>query len=175
MFTFSRPTEACSTMTCRLASGRQRNGIQTGKWVLLTIPTRIIESGHVCVRRGPGHRLTEVAEIKETLSAPCASCEEIDDALRSYLAAATAAKGLLVNRFPARLTTEADHLHPEEYIAHCVLELCASSIFTAHGDYVRRQFVYVLLQVSQRLCHMAIGLTADRRKTRTCCTSSPHS
>jgi hypothetical protein len=27
-----------------------------------------------------------------------------------------------------------------------VLELCASNIFTAHADYVRRQFVFVLLQ-----------------------------
>jgi hypothetical protein len=46
-----------------------------------------------------GHLLMKAVEIKETLSAPCATCEEIDDALRSYLAAATAAKGLLVNRF----------------------------------------------------------------------------
>lgn len=39
-----------------------------------------------------------------------------------------------------------EYLHSELAVSRCSYKLLASSIFAAHGDYVRRQMVYGLLQ-----------------------------
>ncbi|KAK5172966.1 pre-rRNA processing [Saxophila tyrrhenica] len=71
-------------------------------------------------------------ELERVLKAPCETHEDIDDALRSFLA----------------LTTEhrKDYVQTEYDFAQCCYRLLNSPLYSTHSDYVRRQILYCLLQ-----------------------------
>ncbi|KAF4212122.1 hypothetical protein CNMCM8980_001459 [Aspergillus fumigatiaffinis] len=71
-------------------------------------------------------------ELQEIVSIPCSTEDLIDNALRSYLSLATKYKD--------------EYLNSPFEVSRCSYKLLASSIFTAHADYVRRQMIYGLLQ-----------------------------
>ncbi|KAF7182209.1 hypothetical protein CNMCM7691_001688 [Aspergillus felis] len=71
-------------------------------------------------------------ELQEIVSTPCSTEDLIDNALRSYLSLATKYKD--------------EYLSSPFEVSRCSYKLLASSIFTAHADYVRRQMIYGLLQ-----------------------------
>ncbi|KAJ5640586.1 hypothetical protein N7528_000211 [Penicillium herquei] len=71
-------------------------------------------------------------ELEAIVSKPAETEDLIDDSLRAYLSLTTLHK---------------DELLPSEWdISQCSYKLFASSIFSAHADYVRRQIIYGLLQ-----------------------------
>ncbi|KAL9094847.1 MAG: hypothetical protein Q9165_002796 [Trypethelium subeluteriae] len=71
-------------------------------------------------------------ELDDIVSTPCDSDQQIDNSLRSWLRFSTSYKD--------------EYLQSEYDIARCALKLTQSVLFTANTDYVRRQFVYCLLQ-----------------------------
>ncbi|KAJ5281061.1 hypothetical protein N7478_006433 [Penicillium angulare] len=71
-------------------------------------------------------------ELEAIVSKPADSEDLIDDALREYLGFTTQYKD--------------EFLRSEWDVSQCSYKLFASSIFSAHGDYVRRQIIYGLLQ-----------------------------
>ncbi|OJJ40348.1 hypothetical protein ASPWEDRAFT_33713 [Aspergillus wentii DTO 134E9] len=71
-------------------------------------------------------------ELQEIVSTPCGSEDLIDNTLRAYLGLTTKYKD--------------EYLNSEYDISRCSYKLISSSIFAAHGDYVRRQIIYGLLQ-----------------------------
>ncbi|PLB34517.1 DUF2013 domain-containing protein [Aspergillus candidus] len=71
-------------------------------------------------------------EIQEIVSTPCSSEDSIDDALRTYLSLAAHYRD--------------EYLHSALAVSRCSYKLLTSSIFAHHGDYVRRQMIYGLLQ-----------------------------
>ncbi|KAF2144376.1 uncharacterized protein K452DRAFT_266133 [Aplosporella prunicola CBS 121167] len=72
------------------------------------------------------------AELDDILSADCPAHEQIDNALRSYL---SFTKGF-----------KEEYLQTEDDIEQCVRKLFEAPLFTAHKAYVRRQFIYSLIQ-----------------------------
>ncbi|KKY27270.1 hypothetical protein UCRPC4_g01172 [Phaeomoniella chlamydospora] len=71
-------------------------------------------------------------ELRESLSKHCGTHEAIDDALREWLTDAIDSKGEYVN---------------SEYdIARCSYTLISSPLFESHGEYIRRQIIFGLLQ-----------------------------
>ncbi|KAI9850749.1 MAG: hypothetical protein M1838_005160 [Thelocarpon superellum] len=72
------------------------------------------------------------AELDDIVSATCPSHALIDNALRSYL------------HFTSNYREE--YLTSEYDMARCSDKLLQSKLFVAHEDYVRRQFIYCLLQ-----------------------------
>ncbi|GFG27342.1 protein dip1 [Aspergillus udagawae] len=80
-------------------------------------------------------------ELQEIVSTPCSTEDLIDNALRSYLSLATKYKG---GRLFFNLDDE--YLNSPFEVSRCSYKLLASSIFTAHAGYVRRQMIYGLLQ-----------------------------
>lgn len=91
-------------------------------------------------------------KIEAVLAADCATHDDIDDALRSYL-------GLLNNHYRDFITTD-------EHLGHCAYLLYASQLFTLHGSYIRQQLVYCLLQ-EEEICALRIAVTfllADARE-----------
>ncbi|KAF2085424.1 hypothetical protein K490DRAFT_46903 [Saccharata proteae CBS 121410] len=71
-------------------------------------------------------------ELDDIIAAPCQTNELIDNALRSYLSFATNFKE--------------EYLQTEDDVELCARKLFQSTLFTAHKDYVRRQFIAGLLQ-----------------------------
>ncbi|KAF2838593.1 hypothetical protein M501DRAFT_1004364 [Patellaria atrata CBS 101060] len=71
-------------------------------------------------------------ELDDIVAGQCETCELIDNALRSYLHFTT--------------TFKEEYLKSEYDIARCSYKLLESRIFRAHKEYVRRQFIYCLLQ-----------------------------
>lgn len=71
-------------------------------------------------------------ELQMVISTPCDSEDVIDNVLRGYL-------DLTVRYKDDYLTSELD-------TSRCSFKLFSSSLFAAHGDYVRRQLLYGLLQ-----------------------------
>ncbi|KAL9625082.1 MAG: hypothetical protein Q9160_000811 [Pyrenula sp. 1 TL-2023] len=71
-------------------------------------------------------------ELDDLLSAPCETHESIDNTLRSYLNLTTSVKDEYIN-------TEYD-------VANCNYRLLSSDLFAKHGDYIRQQIIYGLLQ-----------------------------
>ncbi|KAF2239472.1 hypothetical protein EV356DRAFT_572278 [Viridothelium virens] len=71
-------------------------------------------------------------ELDDIVATPCDSEQQIDDSLRSWLRFSTSYKD--------------EYLQSEYDIARCSLKLTQSVLFTANTDYVRRQFIYCLLQ-----------------------------
>ncbi|EFX00826.1 hypothetical protein CMQ_1907 [Grosmannia clavigera kw1407] len=71
-------------------------------------------------------------ELNYALSTPCASYELIDNALRAWLELVSACRDR--------------YLEEEEDLARCSQKLLTSTIFEAHGAYVRTQIIYSLLQ-----------------------------
>lgn len=69
-------------------------------------------------------------ELDDIVSAPHDTHELIDDILRAFI----------------DYTTKYTHLHSEYDIARCCYKLLDSHLFATNHDYVRRQFVYGLLQ-----------------------------
>ena len=90
--------------------------------------------------------------LAHILSVRCSTHEEIDDALRLYLATASENKC----ESPSALTYGTSDLGlldsfltSSNDLARCCFELCGSGLFHSNRDYVRRQFIYSLLQVMQ--------------------------
>lgn len=71
-------------------------------------------------------------ELHDICAARCDNHEHIDNTLRSYLAFAA--------------TFREDYLETEYDIARCCYELLGAKLFKGNREYVRRQFVYGLLQ-----------------------------
>jgi len=129
-----------------------------------TISTTNSDSGKVgalCQRANEPSRkrtatLTVRIELDRILSAPCDSHELIDDALRSFLALANGFKRTSTHLLPGCpwaeavwhiLTGRKDVYLPSEYdIARCCYKLLDADLFQSNQDYVRRQFLYCLLQ-----------------------------
>ena len=108
------------------------------------------------------------AEIKEALSPPCVSCEEIDDALRSYLAAATAGKGLLVNKFPA--TADARSGPSASGGVYCTLRLRIKCIQHIYRSWRLREAAVCLcittgISTTMRYGDPAVRLTGGRPRS----------
>lgn len=70
------------------------------------------------------------AELQTVLATECTTHQQIDDCLRQFLES----------------STSADFLDTEYDIARCCYRLIDSPLFQQNKDYVRRQFVYCLLQ-----------------------------
>ncbi|KAF2664407.1 hypothetical protein BT63DRAFT_460704 [Microthyrium microscopicum] len=70
--------------------------------------------------------------LSDVLSTPCTTPESIDNCLRSFLS-------LIV-------TYKAEYLASDDEVSRCVYQLRTAAVFTQQEEYVRRQFVYVLLQ-----------------------------
>ncbi|KAJ5679689.1 hypothetical protein N7462_007933 [Penicillium macrosclerotiorum] len=104
-------------------------------------------------------------ELQAILSKSCDSEDRIDDALREYLGLTTQYKGDNTQRpsnpppslpLPLRrggafyhVALGVDSFLRSEYdISRCSYKLFASNIFAVHADYVRRQIIYGLLQVT---------------------------
>ncbi|KAJ5732620.1 hypothetical protein N7493_004101 [Penicillium malachiteum] len=98
-------------------------------------------------------------ELEAIVSKPAESEDLIDDALRAYLSLTTLHKGdhscaFTLTRTPpfssrppnAYIELSYELLPSEWDISQCSYKLFASSIFSAHADYVRRQIIYGLLQ-----------------------------
>ncbi|KAK8196815.1 hypothetical protein HDK77DRAFT_488067 [Phyllosticta capitalensis] len=71
-------------------------------------------------------------ELDDILSAPCDTSQAIDNSLRSYLSFSTNFKE--------------EYLQTENDIHQCVYKLLGTTLFRQNKEYVRRQFVYCLLQ-----------------------------
>ncbi|KAF2768530.1 hypothetical protein EJ03DRAFT_117361 [Teratosphaeria nubilosa] len=73
--------------------------------------------------------------LEDIISAPSDSHELIDDTLRSFLA------------FTTKFKRKEEYLQSEYDIAKCSYKVLDAQIFQANQDYVRRQFLYCLLEV----------------------------
>ncbi|CAI7617118.1 unnamed protein product [Penicillium manginii] len=82
-------------------------------------------------------------ELEAIVSKPCETEDLIDDALREYLSLTTEHKA---PQLTASLACTDECLRTDFDISRCSYKLFASSIFTEHADYVRRQIIYGLLQ-----------------------------
>lgn len=79
------------------------------------------------------HSAKHSSELGDIVHANCVTHEDIDDALRSYLAFTTEYKP--------------DYLQSEYDIARCCYKLLSAKLFADNQEYVRRQILYCLLQV----------------------------
>jgi hypothetical protein len=70
--------------------------------------------------------------LTRILSAPCATPEELDEALRSWLDLVSTARD--------------EYLDSEDDVARCSQMLLESELFCKNNDYVRTQLIYSLLQ-----------------------------
>ncbi|BCR83034.1 DUF2013 domain-containing protein [Aspergillus chevalieri] len=71
-------------------------------------------------------------ELQQIVSTPCDSEDLIDNVLRSYLSLTVQYKD--------------EYLNSELDISRCSFKLFSSTLYASHGDYVRRQLLYGLLQ-----------------------------
>lgn len=105
-------------------------------------------------------------ELDDIVSVQCETHELIDNALRSYLRFTTTYRGscapndretasFLGSGLIFDLTEE--YLPSEYDLARCSCKLLASSLFAAHTEYVRRQIIYGLLQVTMPVVFMPRG------------------
>ncbi|OAA54524.1 hypothetical protein SPI_08770 [Niveomyces insectorum RCEF 264] len=83
------------------------------------------------------------ADLRCAVCNPCASHEEIDDALRAWLGLVAAGRDR--------------YLADEDALARCSRALLASPLFAAHGPYVHTQIVYSLLQEDEACALHAIA------------------
>ncbi|KAK5126413.1 hypothetical protein LTR85_010649 [Meristemomyces frigidus] len=83
--------------------------------------------------------------LENIVSGPSDSHELIDNALRSYLTLAAAFKQ--------------EYLHSEYDIARCCYKLLDAKLFQGNHDYIRRQFLYCLLEEEDAgTLHLAAGV-----------------
>lgn len=97
------------------------------------------------------------SRIKDIVSAPCNTHEEIDDALRTFIEAVTSFHRenilQLVKSYHLAQTTAGDHESTEDYIDDGCIQLLTAGLFNDHREYVRRQFIYGLMQVRSSTMH----------------------
>jgi len=89
-------------------------------------------------------------QLHDLIRTKCDTHEAIDDVLRSYLGFTSTFQRMQASSYPTLvpwLTHSADYLSSDYDLARCCYALLGSEVFQQNREYVRRQFIYGLLQV----------------------------